>query len=504
MIRGSKHPNPSLKRVVHTDIHNRFDIEVIDSKTRRVKQLARGYNTICNQLWTKLLVSDTSNGNYNTGYGMGGYFSYIHYGTGTGTPSSSDTSLFSYLGGASAATDATSFDPVEGVYFVRRKIQLSETTAVGQTLTEVGIASGSSSTSLCTHAMLKDMNGNPISITKSDTDIINIYATVFVHFNPQGYDNGHIRFVEPKNIAGLLGALAGISTNVWGFNNYPGRNAVYVATNQKQSTGVVADASNKTFTFTMNRLGVSDVNIGGIKTISFGARYDSDTSTSMSLSDPPQIVVYVGGSWFPGTEIKGEAVGTGDGSTVDYSLDFPNATNATIYVDGVASTEVTVDPGPLSSDISREMVFLDVRATPDNHIPFSFSGSHPGPLIYNPLHELGLSGLRLYSSGDTLYASNDLSSWIEVGTQSGSTAIAIPEEYAHYKYWKCTNRFYRYDANLGAYKKVPTGKNVHFTSPPAEGAVITADYFTECIAKDSNHVFDFYIILQLGEYTEAQ
>ena len=29
------------------------------------------------------------------------------------------------------------------------------------------------------HAMLKDMNGNQISIEKTDTDIINIYATVY-------------------------------------------------------------------------------------------------------------------------------------------------------------------------------------------------------------------------------------------------------------------------------------------------------------------------------------
>lgn len=503
MIRGSKQPNPSLKRVVNANIHNRFDVEVIDSKTHRVKQLAKGYNTICNQLWTKLLVSDTSNGNYNTGYGMGGYFSYIHYGTGTGTPSSSDTSLFSYLGGASAATDATSFNPVEGVYFVRRKIQLSETTAVGQTLTEVGIASGSSSTSLCTHAMLKDMNGNPISITKSDTDIINIYATVFVHFNPQGYDNGHIRFIQPQDISGLLGALAGLSTNVWGFNNYPGRNAFYAGTNQKQSTGVVADVPNKTFTFTMTRLGVSDVNIGGIRTIAFGARYDSDTSTSMYLVDPPQIAVYVGGSWFPGTEVKGESVGTGDGSTLDYALYFPHATNATIYVDGAAVSDVVVDSGPLSSKVYDEVVFLDARSTPDNHIPYSFPrNDNTGPLIYNPMYELGLATVMLSNSTSVLYASNDLESWTEIGT---GQAITIPDEYANYKYWKSSTKFYPYgNTPVGTYKNPPTGKNVHFTSPPAEGAVITADYFTECIAKDSNHVFDFYIILQLGEYTEAQ
>jgi hypothetical protein len=44
--------------------------------------------------------------------------------------------------------------------------------------------------------------------------------------------------------------------------------------------------------------------------------------------------------------------------------------------------------------------------------------------------------------------------------------------------------------------------NIHFSVPPAEGAVITADYFTKTIAKDENHVFDMTVTIQPGEYTE--
>ena len=46
-----------------------------------------------------------------------------------------------------------------------------------------------------------------------------------------------------------------------------------------------------------------------------------------------------------------------------------------------------------------------------------------------------------------------------------------------------------------------TGKNIHFTTAPASGAVITADYHTPTIAKDTNHVFDLTVTIQLGEYT---
>ena len=38
-------------------------------------------------------------------------------------------------------------------------------------------------TPLCTHALIKDMNGNPVVITKTDTDIITIYATVYLLLN---------------------------------------------------------------------------------------------------------------------------------------------------------------------------------------------------------------------------------------------------------------------------------------------------------------------------------
>jgi hypothetical protein len=43
--------------------------------------------------------------------------------------------------------------------------------------------------------------------------------------------------------------------------------------------------------------------------------------------------------------------------------------------------------------------------------------------------------------------------------------------------------------------------NIHFSTPPDVGAVITVDYVTPWVAKDTNHVFDFTLELQFGEYT---
>jgi hypothetical protein len=192
MIRGRKRTksiqtlDPGLRHIgvnLNCSLHNRFDIEVVDAATGRVKQRAQAENIICDALWTRMFMPSS-------------YFSTIHYGTGSGTPAAADTSLFTFLGYAvPSENDDTVYYDYDNCYAsLTRKIQLSEMTAVGETLTEVGIGYGSSASMLVTHAMLKDMNGNPISIEKTDTDIINIYATVFMHWSTTQYDSGYVEF----------------------------------------------------------------------------------------------------------------------------------------------------------------------------------------------------------------------------------------------------------------------------------------------------------------------
>ncbi|MEG2001094.1 MAG: hypothetical protein RR053_06870, partial [Evtepia sp.] len=91
MVRGKTRPLPvSANEVVagtvdaklNASIHNRFDIEVIDSRTGQVRQRAQAENIILDQMWA----------NFD-------YFFYdIQYGTGTGVPAATDKTLFSYLG----------------------------------------------------------------------------------------------------------------------------------------------------------------------------------------------------------------------------------------------------------------------------------------------------------------------------------------------------------------------------------------------------------------------
>lgn len=84
MVRGRTQEIKSHRKVnanINASIHNRFAVEVVDAKTGKVKQKAYGENVVCDALWTIVLENAAS------------YFDYIQFGTGTGTPSATDTSL---------------------------------------------------------------------------------------------------------------------------------------------------------------------------------------------------------------------------------------------------------------------------------------------------------------------------------------------------------------------------------------------------------------------------
>lgn len=516
MIRGTKRNFDAVsyanEKHIDASIHNRFEIEVIDAVTGKIKQTAKAYNVVCNQLFTRLCSGNT-------------YFNYIQYGSGTGTPSTADTSLFERIGDAAVTYSTNSLNYKTGVYSVRQYIQLTAATAAGKTITEVGISHSSGNGSLCTHAMLQDMNGNPVSIQKTDTDVVNIYATVFVHFDPYGYDNGCLRmyywnksYYLPSRFAGVsntyLPNLARISSS-FGVSHtsssggfYPA-NSTYGDTSGYTGLTSTWDSAKRTLTLKMTRLEASSFNIGGIRHIYLF--YESGNNYVTSI---PLLIISTGGSWFPYSLVENEAVGTGDGSKVDFALDFPFAHDVKVFIDGVETTDFTVDYAPqhygndtYGRGYMYNMDWLRLESTQDNHIPhFDIQGSFNGTRqFYNPAYELGIASFDK-GKKTTIYASDDLSDWIEISPSANSNVnLKIPEEHQHHKYWRGVSTD---DAGgFGLNAKPPStfnGNVLHFSTPPADGAVIVASYKTDCIAKDANHVFDMSVTFHFGEYTEAQ
>lgn len=504
MIRGTKrelHKPPTKQFDVNASIHNRFDIEVVDSTSGQVKGKAYAENVICEQLWTHLCSSKA----WNT---------YIHYGTGNGTPSASDISLFSFLGQATSKLVSIDYDYDNHVHKVTKSITLDETVAVDQVLTEVGIAYGSSNNTLVTHAMLKDMNGNPVSLLKTSTDILNIYATVFCHYSCPGgvrvlgaveYNNTYSQGI----LSHVMGLISMPSLYV-----YPGQG--YIIRNDKLGeVSVSYNVSERSITVSAPRAGATKWNLGGLKTLFLGgSNYGSEVVFDVEEDS----------SWFNVTEVRGESVGTGDGTTCDFASTIGFAKNGTVYVDGVG-VESTWDGSQEYASILS--YFKNVRVPKLG----SASSEQINPLYYDPgvsgpyrmgwvsgdINDLAVYENTLYETVGVysfisnwgnlvkLYASQDMEEWVSFDGVTNK-AVVIPEEYRKYRYWKFYIDSRKPDVTLTivADGDLPSKNNIHLTTPPVEGAVITADYDAICIGKDANHVFDFSVTFQFNEYTEAQ
>ncbi len=285
------------------NIHNRFDVHIDNIETGEHRELV-GYNIILNQMWTRLCNGD-------------GYFRNIHFGTGTGTPTPDRTSLFSHLGTRSAVTEE--IIKALPVSSWKRKIVLNPEEFVGQTITEVGIASSLSTNYLVTHAMLKDAEGNPISFEKTSTDIVTIYATVFVTL----VDNPLVKLINLPTGNSLLNYLLGGSSPGGSFGLLPGEG--YGAILGRVSTSYwSADVANK-------------------KRKSDVRRFDTNTGNGhvmgLELSGMFRVAFPAVGI-FEGQHYTNVPIGTGDGVTKRFSIPSKNIDSGTLVVkvDGSATT----------------------------------------------------------------------------------------------------------------------------------------------------------------------
>ena len=503
MIRGTKRamvsepdtgtPNKNkIDLALMAKIHNRWDVEVVDAATGEVKQRARGFNVICNGWWQYVPI----------GYGFG----TIHYGRGSGTPSASDTALFSEIGTKSGTTtyDVSTLDQEFVSWTV--SCQLAPGDSVGETITEVGLCEWSSSSyPIFTHAMLEDMNGNPISIIKTATDIVNIYATVFLHITTDRYANGKNRLT--KEVAWMRG----FSAYEKGYN---GIRALQAADRSNSVFSKIAshsyDSSLKKTTMAATQLSASSANVsGGLLCLVYGYlqnnSYPENWKNFMIL--------------FPASksQILNEAVGTGDGSTQNFKTKFAFPSDATIYVDGVAQASgvtVVADHPSLSARLDRFLAPIALVTASKLVLLQNVAGTVGWSLAPSEerMYEKAVDGLVMdwivlssaTAAGNvTIWASDDLETWTDVGsTMSSSQWWTIPAPYNAAKYYKIKNN--KTSGNIilnGGARSGYDGYAIRFDTPPAAGAVITADYLTPMIPKDDNHLMDVSMTVTFGEYT---
>lgn len=491
MLRGQKRPVakvPQVKQDVRASIHNRFDVEVVDALTGEIKQKAYAENIVLNALWTRLLAPNT-------------YFNHIHYGTGSGTLAATRTSLFTFLGAKAAGEKTLTYDWDNGWISSRKKIQIAPEEHVGSEFKEVGIGYSATAANLVTHALLKDMNGNTITIVKTDTDVINIYATVFVHWDVTGYGGAKVweNALSDFLTVFLVGDRDSTNYDIAHLLVTPGGLPLSSVSGLKYTQFPVTPTYNvsaKTISIS-KRLGVNDAN------------WPIRRVFPLTQFTRPAVDCEVGGIWYPKTTIVGEAIGTGDGTKTAFKTAHGwIMPGAKVYVDGVEQVSgVTVTTGLPNVKTNFGAQFEYIESTPTTD-PIALHPEMSNSIIgdrtatyYNPFYAYGIVSVYL-AAYTSLYMSSDGSSWITAASNSGSgtaATVSIAAEHRNKPYIQLRSasggwRFYReFTADT-----LPEN-DVVFATPPATGAVVTIDYDTESVAKDTNHVFDFALTITLGE-----
>lgn len=482
---------------IKCNIHNKFDIEVIDGKTGEVKEKAQAYNMVLDNLWHYIIETTTAFG------------TVIQYGSGTGTISASDTSLFNRVNGIGVSQDTLECDYMNKIITRRCHINLALTTSVGINITEVGLAAGTGNGTLTTHAMLQDMNGNPISIAKTEFDIINIYATIYCHWIIGDDD---LSFHPSSDFqSSLTGGsnIFGSFTAGFGFSNF----YVEAAKTWSKTSGTLAT---KTILYTVPRYSQSEGNVVG------GAEWILGTGSYTGVG-----IKKCAKSW-NAFNIINESVGTGDGTTTGFQTKFSFPYNATVYVNGVAqsSSQVEVRKEVVNNNSSRAYLIQieDNSTESDRRVRCNAIGGSWGSgtyTFYNPFYQdYGITSFgswgsssgsqNTYSATLHVYSSNDLDGdWIDLGTVGPSRSVTLSIPAAHQN-----DKYFRLEASIGggygwytSGQTITTGKpdfnNIIFNTPPADGDVITIDYTTDCIPKDSDHVLDATFTLEFGDYTPS-
>ena len=301
------------------NIHNRFDIEVLNEKTGKTKH-ATAYNMILNSMWTRLC-------------GGSSYFTNIHFGTGSGTLLQTRTSLFAHLGTKAAANE----EIIRGfpISTWKRKIIINPEEFVGQTFREVGISFDSGTSSLVTHAMLEDSEGNPISILKTSLDVITIYATAFITFNTNSTD---VVLTHMPNDNQLINWLAGGSSAPTGTfslgENGEAGNQIMWGLGSAPELGSTATA---TWTSDIpNRRRISG-------TMRFGISVGNGHVAEFIFNNIFRARLPLTGV-FTGQPYAGVPIGTGDGVTRDFILPSRNIRQPSLEIKINGATTTAISP----------------------------------------------------------------------------------------------------------------------------------------------------------------
>ena len=166
-----------------TNYRTNYHLELIDSRSGKIKQKADTQNIILDNWWNSA----------RNEYCSGRLVHEVVFGSGSGTPAESDTGPFHSLWTVAVSSERQTIDEENKAITCVAFASIPATSAYVGTITEICCTSRATAANgnqwpalkdyVFTHALLKDAEGNPISIEKTDVDILEVTITITVSYS---------------------------------------------------------------------------------------------------------------------------------------------------------------------------------------------------------------------------------------------------------------------------------------------------------------------------------
>lgn len=222
-------------------LHNKFEI-TINNKT------ITAFNTLLHGVYEKIANLEP-------------YNSRIAIGNGTEEISYSSSKLSNFVNSFAATTEDICADPTKDTLYVKKLVSFDENDTSTFSFCELGLCySDEQNPDIYNHVLLKDSNGDVVTITKNAGDVLQIKVTVFLELETEsevGFYAGENTFLKQ-----LLGEDLGISDK----NIYAVRGEFLAENNTqiKRPVPVITDKTTKcTINFSEDENGEITINIVG-------------------------------------------------------------------------------------------------------------------------------------------------------------------------------------------------------------------------------------------------
>ena len=495
---------------VKTD--NKYNIKVI--RDGEVKEEYDFGNTLCKGIME----------NITTSYVDGGRFK-IALGKGTGTPSWNDTGLFSSLWTLDASGINETENKANKTYSVTTQATFPANSSYVGNITEIGLYSNGTS-KMYTHALITDAEGNPITINKTDLDILIVTATFITTVN--SVDGNTSTETGGEGIALKTYNVIAKHSGFYSLSFYAGGYEGSALTSiEIKGIYITADTSAKTYKSkaSTKRLAVGDLNTNYLKTAAIAP------DCAWDLKDI-----------FTPYAVQGASIGTGDGATtvfacplsyfkegtekiykngalltrgVDYTLENVNNSGVALFVYNDIYTNTTggePENSVYTDNYSYLEFFSQNKRTADSgtKLPSTYALSKDNPIYLDfgaprKCNLLHLYNARVNSGPVTLSYSTDGAAYTpvaEITDVQWTNGEALEKSFAPItaRYWRLstsgTKILYQGHYVTSVDNTKPNSYLIYktdgitFTQAPAQGDVLTMDATLDYPMKNDKHVID--------------